>query len=836
MPDQPTALAQAKTLLEHGDYYGAANAYQRAATEGDLDSTALTDWAEALAFTGRLDLALEKIDSALSRGGGDGGTYAIKVDILRRLGRLDDAFAALEQAVHAVEDYAPLYVQWGMLLAEQGVPEQARWKFERAVTIDDGFAPAHLGLGEVLFGLGLPEEAAAEFARVGGELDKRNGPALVGWARSLVALGKHDEAVTRFEEAIALEEEQPVLLDLWRETGVALYELKRFAEALDAYGKAIALESRFAVAPQQKYLVRYGSAQAALSSNQPELALTHCGDGLALLDRIGQGESDAAASLHFASGAAHMMLRFFDEAVTSFRGAAEASADFALHSMNAVASVLAMQGNYEGAWEELSHVEEARERVGANQESHLDDEQLSAYGTALLWLDRLDDAEGAFEEALELGDRNAAAWAKLMAIHLERREQDIENANEWRWKAFRAYRKAVSLVEAQHGDRSSAEPALALGLLHLLMDDLDKAEPHLQEAAKLETDNSLPLAGLGLVLVRREKHREAITQFELALKREPDELNVRCHLADAYFRLGRPTVALEIYEEVLRIAPGNVGAQFGAGEILIEQAEETKDDRLYEDAEANLSKAIELAESARGGSRKRRGSSGLTVRQWADLYYLRGCARIKLYEAKKGRGIAQRSGAGRLHLQDALRDFEACEATRVRPHRARRAADQVREGLKLSPLALTNRYATYAVVSITFVVLLGVQFAFIRSGGFNGDHDPIAYSTLTLSLLVLLAAGFYLPEVLKLRFGGIELEKGAATEEGDVTLDIHREPLQASLHAALDPPVPRGRTVEPGDVQRRSESRGDALRGTREKADSGGSRKDAKQGADESVD
>ena len=255
-----------------------------------------------------------------------------------------------------------------------------------------------------------------------------------------------------------------------------------------------------------------------------------------------------------------------------------------------------------------------------------------------------------------------------------------------------------------------------------------------------------------MIQVRRGKYGQAVEQFELALKRDPDNLTVKCHLADAYFRLGRREAALDAYGEVLRVAPGNVGAHIGTGEVMIEQAQEASDDLLYEDAEVHFTKAIDLAASVRFGSPDRIGSSGLGVRQWSDLRYSRGYVRVKVYEAQMSNRVGRPARAARSRLEDALLDFEGAKKIKVSTRPRGRAVDRVRGRLKrFSSAALSDLYAPFVVVGVTSLLLLLVQAEFFRAGRFSGDQDSVAYTTLTLSLLILLVAGFYLPQVLKLK-------------------------------------------------------------------------------------
>jgi tetratricopeptide (TPR) repeat protein len=781
VPKEPSPLAQAEEALQRGEYREAVAFYELAAAEGKIDIGARDNWARALVGAERVDDALQLYDEA-SAELGENPTFL---------------------------------TGWGTFLASLGMHEQARWRFEQAISHDEKHVPAYLGAGRLLLALGLPHEAAERFKKVAEELDEENAVAFGGWAQACEKLGDYEGAMEKLRRAIDLDKEMIASLDYWREIGGVLYELKRLPDALKAYDKAILLEQTFGSTPSQEYLVRYGAASAALALKLPDRAGAHCRDGLERLKSVGLKNSSPAASLHYLYGSAQAMLKRYADAIVSFRRASKASGAFAVYAMNAIAGTLTAQGRYEEAWEELGGLEDAHQRVEAAPDPSQDDEQLSAYGTALTWLDRLDKAEEAFTGALGPLRRNASAWAKLMAIHLERAEQSSdEEENRWQWEAYEAYRKTVGLLEEQCKERRDVERVLGLGLLHLQMEEFEQAQPLLEEASRLDGEEVTCYAGLGMALAGRGKHAEAVEQLRHALRRDPDNLIVKCHLADAYFRLGRHDAALDAYDKVLRIASGNVGAHIGAGEILIELAEDRGDDLLYEDAELHFSKAIKLAKSVRPGSPDREGSSGLGMRQWADLYYSRGYARVKMCQSQIAGPLGRLTRAGRERLEGALKDFEQARDGRSNPSRTDRAVECVREALRqFSRSALSERHASLAVAGIAFALLLLVQVAFVAAGGFSNTHTPLPYVSLTVSLVVLVAVGFYLPQVLKLKFGGIELEKAAAEQASGVALDVHREPFQAKLHSVLEPPVPRSRKVEHEGERFSTRAREDARQG-----------------------
>ncbi len=761
MPEGSAALADAEKLLELGEFERATAKYRQMALDG---------------------LVLDGLDGS------------------------DDAPGLFRQACEIVEDDPALLIGWGTVLAGAKMTEQAGWRFDRAIEIDAKRVTAHLAAGNAFLAAKRTTEATARFSHVVESLDGESAAAYGGWGKARQMDGELDDALDKLGRAIELAPARPVAIDYRVDAGEILEVLNRPREALDAYRGALALEVADS-SPGQALIVRYRAALAALTSNEPREAHEHCFAGLALLEGLEFDDPGAMrAPFHYMKGLAEAVLALYSDAIESLRAAAEASDSFALYALQMVARVLQEQGRYVEYWQELEGVDEAYRRVVAWEsaahgaewdESELDDEQLDSYGGALLSLGRFEEAGAAFRQALGPLERNPTAWVKLMALYLDRSELQPEEASHFHLLAREAYRKAIPLVEEQRDDERFADPVLGLGMLHLLMDDVDRAEPLLEEAARLDGDSSDAVAGLGIVRARRRRYGEAVEKFRLAQRRDPDNLTLKCHLADAYFRLRQPEAALDTYDDVLRIAPGNVGAHIGSGEILVQRAEETDDDQLYEDAEMHFREAIDLAQSVVRGSAVRRGSHALGPRRLANLYYARGYTRVKIYESLVGDRIGPPSREARRWLEAALGDFQEAKALKVNAHRAARAAQRVSERLKrLSFSTLSDSYAPLIVAAAAFLTLTVVQVSFYTAGGFSSGPNPAAYATLTLSLLVLFAGGFYLPQVLRLKLGGIQLEKAATQQAVGGALNVHRQPFQERIHALFQPVVPRKRSLD----------------------------------------
>ena len=102
----------------------------------------------------------------------------------------------------------------------------------------------------------------------------------------------------------------------------------------------------------------------------------------------------------------------------------------------------------------------------------------------------------------------------------------------------------------------SADPYLGLALCQAAARRLDDAQATLREAERVEPDNPVVLANLGIVLSDAGKFRDAIPAFQRALTLDPNFHEARFNLARAYARAGqRPDAAREAQELLTRLPP-----------------------------------------------------------------------------------------------------------------------------------------------------------------------------------------------------------------------------------------------------------------------------------------
>ncbi|GAA2802139.1 tetratricopeptide repeat protein [Saccharopolyspora taberi] len=184
----------------------------------------------------RLEDGLEQFDSARAVEPRDLDVLECRVIGLRRLGRFEEAGAAVEEALRIHPDHPDLLFAAGRVHAVQGRPADALVRYEEALRADPWHNSAwdhKISVLRLLSRFEEAEDAVTEaIHRFPGSVDFRT-------AQAMLALDQdqHDEALTRIEQALAIDPEYPPALQ--RQLDL-LYRADRLPEAEAAAASALA--------------------------------------------------------------------------------------------------------------------------------------------------------------------------------------------------------------------------------------------------------------------------------------------------------------------------------------------------------------------------------------------------------------------------------------------------------------------------------------------------------------------------------------------------------------------------------------------------------------------
>jgi tetratricopeptide (TPR) repeat protein len=610
----------------------------------------------------------------------------------------------------------------------------------------------YLGLAKSQYAARKYDEAAKAYQAI---LDSGTKTAEIwrGLGSSLYELWSYDEAIDAFNEAIKIDPYP----DTYGDLGESFYQLRRFPEAIENYEKA--------AAP-----CRAKAETATAEANEAD----KCNSEEKKKEARDKREEAQKAFADYADGCidlgyCYLCLRDFDKAIEVLNRAIDKAGQYPL-AYHSLASVYWTQGNYKDA---MTQWTEAKARYKSCEEIRKKGwvGWLLYEGTLLHEVfGDLDEAERVYKEALELREDSVRGWAGLAALYVERQENCREERNKAATDAQRAYRKAKEVIRSR--SCSNVESLLMKGELELSMADYDSAKTSLtaalQKDEEQKDDNryvrtAKPNTDLGILCMRTGKCKEAIRYFQKAIEIDSTDLALRSNLAEAYLRDDRLDDAEKEFLRVLKTAPDHIESRIGLAAVYSALGD-AGDTDMYDAAVTQYSTALILA-------KRKAGSKRVKASELAKVLYSRGYAYVKSYEAAA-------TSSERRRLYDARADFRECFKLDGEQHKAKRAVEKIDKVLpRRSPQRYMEDWGPSLILVLSFGVFLVFQLSLLGSLvdksklpawlNFLAQAQglpPSEYITVTLGSLLLMVASCYLPQLLKLKVPGIELEKTAVDQ------------------------------------------------------------------------
>lgn len=188
--------------------------------------------------------ALASYDKAIQEGSNDYLVHASRGFVLKKLRRWEEALAAFQQTVALKDDHVEAYFYRGQVFLEMSRFEDAISSFDRSIELTpETLSPylAHASRGVALAALRRFDEALMSFERAV-ELNGNYVEAHSACGRVLQELGRYEESVACYNEAIAVEPYGLQVFPAYCSKAFVLKDLKRLAEALASYDHAIELK------------------------------------------------------------------------------------------------------------------------------------------------------------------------------------------------------------------------------------------------------------------------------------------------------------------------------------------------------------------------------------------------------------------------------------------------------------------------------------------------------------------------------------------------------------------------------------------------------------------
>ena len=553
----PTGRAEAGIGIieaERGKFDIALDAFERAQILEPSDTSLTFRKGEILRLLGRFDEALTTLSSVPESAGEYVHSLGSLGATLRSLGKHNEALAALDRALERQPAYPFALMQKAELLVEARLEDEAIELYKRAVEADASVISMRLRLVELLRGRGRFQEAVdvsnALLSEQPGQLE-----ALAAKAAALVGLGKRDSAIEVADQALKLE---PDFVPGRVIKGEALMGAMRLKEAIEEFRHALRLNpeldaTRFLLAESLRLLGQYDESIVELDA-----LLARNADNAAALGTKGQ--------ILASQGSREEGIALLERAVTI-----DPSLNWAYLSLGQNLQVT------HRSKEAIVVFDKILERMPADVVT------LGWKGDALLELGRYDEAVAALDRALDVEPENVFSMAtKGQVLNAQGKSRDgldlLTRAVEIDEEAARARGGSLAAPWAQF---TLAEALRVAGRAEESLAVYDKVlarEPGRTDA----------LGGKGAALMALERYEEAMPWLDSAIASAPVyDFGVSSKGA-LLLDCGEMEAAVDV------LAPVTDGADASAWALLVRGFGLRVLGR-YPEAEQLLSRSVELA-------------------------------------------------------------------------------------------------------------------------------------------------------------------------------------------------------------------------------------------------
>jgi tetratricopeptide (TPR) repeat protein len=285
---------------------------------------------------------------------------------------------------------------------------------------------------------------------------------------------------------------------------------------------------------------------------------------LLLCHQLILSQSTPAANPEFNRGVSAMREGNLDEAKALFESVVEQQPAFAEARLN-LGLIYEEQGNYEEAIASLQKALSLKPRLhGANL----------FLGIAEFRLNHLDKARTAVAKEATNYPKDALAWMWLGVVCL---------AQDYPEDAANALDKAAKLKP------DDQDILYHRGRAHLIVSKNSYAEMF-----KVNSNSWLVHRVIGQAAAEADRHTDAITEYEAAIKLAPTQPGLHEELGSEYRAVNKIAEAETAFEDELKIDPHNVLARYKLGAIEVEKGNGAKGKELIEAAQSEKANLVHV--------------------------------------------------------------------------------------------------------------------------------------------------------------------------------------------------------------------------------------------------
>ncbi len=401
-------------------------------------------------------------------------------------------------------------------------------------------------------------------------LDRRLAKAQKLIGDALQKMGKTDEAIGHYHEAIAIE---PDFVEVYANLGTLYAQQKQWQSAIDCYQQALKIKPDFTAI--QRHLARC-LKQQAMAVDTPKQQLEYLQQG-----QFFKQQGDLKAALEAYSRAAELeprRIETYRELVEICEGlelwpqaAQYCRKILELNSFNPTAPADIQQPKLD------DYLSVARSLAKAQKF----EQAMTYYGRAIQQQPDLLDAY------LELGEllTKSKAGSEAIAVYLQGLKHS--DSPELYFRLGNLYKLSQQLPQAaicyQKAIRYDPQHAVACHELGEVLSQQQKwseAIPPYRQAIELNPDFSWSYNNLGYALIQLERWSEAITAYRKAIELNPNFPWSYYNLAEAYGKLEQWSEAVSLYQKAVELQSDLPSLQQKLGDALYRRSQQDRQQAL----------------------------------------------------------------------------------------------------------------------------------------------------------------------------------------------------------------------------------------------------------------
>ncbi len=424
----------------------------------------------------------------------------------------------------------------------------------------------------VRIGNGLVEDSDAQTALQYLEYARKQDPnsveMLTGLARCYYELGRDDEALKLYQDAIA---QNPAIWDAQYYLGRIHLENGRYAQAVEPLESALKLKpddsntiSSLGVALSKSgrsaeaiaYLTRITALKRYIKEDFYYLGEAYANDQqwMKAAELFKQGADlrgiDANGYFYWAT-----MLFYADKLDEALDGYAKArSVDYSVShagTFRYLAEINRLRGLQDKA---LGHYQSLLQREPKDVEA------LFHAGYISFKLNQLEQARDYFRKLIAVDPKHAGGAADLAALEALYNEKHV---------GLNEKTPGITLREVVQANPNSVEAHVNLGAQLLTEGEYSEALTVLERAVSLRPGSAAAQYDLGLAQLKNKKYEESVTSNTKALELKPEWADAYNNLGFAYAGLGRWKEAVTAYSNAVRLIPDYAGALYNLGHAYL---------------------------------------------------------------------------------------------------------------------------------------------------------------------------------------------------------------------------------------------------------------------------